>query len=188
MVNEQFSRKRFLQISGTTAALVAVYGAQSCAFESDKFQKRQIRLNTLDEAMVELKKLQTAANVTVTGPWSLSHVFNHLAQSIEYSMTGFPENKPAIIRNTIGKIVLFKFLSQGYMNHNLTDPIPGAPALEDAEDIGSALARLKKSILDFQNFQGQTAPHFVYGPVSKQDYDRLHAYHIANHLCAVELS
>jgi len=142
-----------------------------------------MRLRSLEEARSELKKL-ALSKTTVAGEWSVAQVLVHCAQSIEYSLSGFPRHKPWLFRAIVGKIALSKFLRQGYMTHNRLAAIPGAPAPE-AADANAALARLLKAIDDFVA-RDQLAPHFAYGPVDKADYDRVQAMHIADHLSSFQ--
>ncbi|MFY9514315.1 MAG: DUF1569 domain-containing protein, partial [Rubrivivax sp.] len=61
--------------------------------------------------------------------WTLPQVLNHLAQSIEYSISGFPALKPAWFQATLGRTAFAVFDARGRMSHSLRAPIPGAPAL-----------------------------------------------------------
>ena len=45
---------------------------------------------------------------------------------------------------------------------------------------GAGLARFDG--IRFATFEGELAPHFAYGRVTKADYEALHAMHLANHL------
>ncbi len=117
---------------------------------------------------------------TARGPWTLAQVFSHCAQSIEYSLTGYPKPAAWPVRALFGPMVMKKFLRRGFMKHKLDAPVPGAPALDDT-DVERARARLLSA---FETFRAAstTAPHFAYGPVSHADYARLHEMHIADHL------
>ena len=75
-----------------------------------------------------------------TGAWKLAQVLEHAAQSIEYSMSGFPEMKSAAFRATIGAAAFAVFDARGAMSHSLEEPIPGAPALAEAPLV-AAVAR-----------------------------------------------
>jgi hypothetical protein len=139
-------------------------------------------MSSLAEARVELPKLDWPRART-QGAWSAGQVLAHCAQSIEYSLSGFPRNKPWLFRAVIGKLVLAKFLRQGFMNHDLEAAIPGAPALAPT-DAAAGLARLLQAIDDFEA-HNRFAIHFVYGSVDKSRYDRIQALHIANHLAGI---
>ena len=147
---------------------------------------KQLRLKSLDEVKAELNKLEKAGSPkTEGGGWSAAQVLIHCAQSIEYSLTGYPSNKSALFRGTVGRLVLRKFLKQGFMSHNLEAPVPNAPELPATATLAEGLTRLRKAIADFQAAQGEPAPHFAYGPVTRAQYDQIHAFHVANHLAEI---
>jgi hypothetical protein len=155
--------------------------------DNETDMKNSLQLDSLDSTLKLLETLGNKPNFKSTGLWDANSVFHHCAQSIEYSITGYPENKSILFQKTIGKVVLTVFLSRGFMKHNLADPIPGAPPLPDASiDYSVGLERLKNAIKSFTNHTGEFAPHFVYGPVNKSDYDKIHAMHVANHFNLME--
>lgn len=73
------------------------------------------------------------------------------------------------------------------MSHNLAEPIPGAPALDARTDSAAAVARLQRAIQEFQGTTAPLRPHFAYGDLSKPEYERAHAMHLANHFSAFEV-
>lgn len=125
------------------------------------------------QAMLTELKGWRGRSVTTMDSWSP-------AQTIEYSMTGYPEMKPAQFQKTAGSAAFFVFSSLGKMKHNLADPIPGAPFLE-ASDTGSALDRLITAIQSFHDFSGELRPHFAYGALSKAEYAAAHLMHIRDY-------
>jgi hypothetical protein len=137
-------------------------------------------INSLQEIRTELARLDPM-KLSVQGPWSVSQVFAHCAQSMEYSLIGFPLNKPRWFQATLGKAVLTKFLRQGYMSHDVAGPIPGAPPPAD-KGPAESLDRLLAAIDKFEAHDGPFAPHFAYGSVDKARYGRVQAMHIAEHL------
>jgi hypothetical protein len=124
-----------------------------------------------------LKKLDGIA----APPPHLGRALAHCAQSIECSVSGFPKMKPAWFQKTVGRLVLKKFLKQGFMRHNLTAPVPGAPELPETS-FADGLAQLGAAIQKFRAHSGALAPHFAYGPVERADYERVHAMHVLDHL------
>jgi hypothetical protein len=68
------------------------------------------------------------------------------------------------------------------MTHNLSEPIPGAPAFATDKDIKIALFRLEKSLVAFKEYEGKLLPHFAYGELSKEEYAAAHVMHLYNHL------
>jgi hypothetical protein len=116
-----------------------------------------------------------------SGQWNTAQVFNHLAQSIEYSITGYPQHKSDLFKNTLGSMAFSVFSTRGKMSHSLSEVIPGAPLIKTEEDSFMALMRLKQSLIDFENYSGELKPHFAYGQLSKIQYSYAHIMHINNH-------
>lgn len=137
---------------------------------------------TLDAARAALKALlQPGSHWRAGGAWNLPQVLNHAAQSVEYSLNGFPQMKSAAFRHTVGRTAFAVFDSRGTMSHGLDEPIPGAPALDASSALEPAVARLLKALQDFENHGGALAPHFAYGALDKAEYTRAHLMHLANH-------
>lgn len=133
---------------------------------------------TVEQAIKDLNKVDLHAN---TSGWNISQIFNHLAQSIEYSMTGYPEHRSARFKSTLGQTAFSIFSVRGKMTHNLTEPIPGAPLL-NANNEKAALNRLLIALNDFKTHRSALKPHFAYGELSHQEYTWAHVMHINNHL------
>nr|WP_026377314.1 DUF1569 domain-containing protein [Aestuariibacter salexigens] len=133
------------------------------------------------------KKLTRINNTTLKpeGSWSLATTFSHLAQSIEYSMIGYPENKPPLFQSTLGKAAFAVFKQHGAMHHDVEEAIPGAPALNNDVDIVLAKARLQQAIYRFIAHEETFQPHFVFGELEKQDYAIAHVLHIQDHIPAL---
>ena len=143
-----------------------------------------LQLSSLSNALAHLESLGPAASIDVPGPWSWAQTLEHCAQSIECSLNGFPKLKPAFVRATIGRLVIRKFLRRGWFNHDLAGPVPGAADLE-ADDPHAAEQRLRAAIERFEAHEGELAPHFIFGTLSKADFDHFHAMHLADHFAAV---
>lgn len=136
---------------------------------------------TIAETLKVLQRMRQSSPDTV-GAWSLYQVLVHCAQSVEYSMTGFPEHKPEAFKSTVGSVAFWAFNEKGKMTHGLDEAIPGAPGIERNGDLEAAYARFIKSLSDFQVFSGRLKPHFAYGDLTKQEYEAAHVMHFNNHL------
>ena len=136
---------------------------------------------TLSHSLRWLDSLEAAPSVKTTGAWPLSAVLDHLAQSIEMSMDGFPEAKSALFQATAGRAAFAVFRMKGRMSHGLDQPIPGAPSLAAGADWKPAAQRLRRAITRFEAHEGPLQPHFAYGALSKADFALAHGMHIANH-------
>lgn len=144
------------------------------------------RFTSLEQALGEVRALCAAGELRTTGSWSWTQILIHNAQGIEFSLAGYPENKPELVRRTVGRLVHARFVEQGYMKHDLAAAIPGAPSLQvSGISQEGALARLERAAVAFQRHSSSLAPHFVYGALSKNEFDRVHAMHLANHLSEV---
>ena len=140
------------------------------------------KVRSLDEALRWLDTLQKTPAASTSGQWPLVAVLEHLAQSVEMSMDGFPESKSAFFQSTAGAMAFAVFTWRGKMTHSLTEPIPGAPALSKQGVWQPAAERLRAAITRFSGSKPDALrPHFAYGKLSKTDFAMAHAFHIANH-------
>lgn len=136
-----------------------------------------------------LKKLEFLSNKNLvhTGEWQLNKIFVHCAQSVEYSMSAFPEHKSAFFKNTAGKLAFSLFSAKGKMTHRLSEAIPGSPTIDENISTTDALNYLKASLIDFLNYNQALSPHFAYGKLTKNEYEIAHVMHLYNHLKEVEI-
>jgi len=132
---------------------------------------------TLTAAIAAVQLLGTGYRST--GTWSLAQVLEHAAQSVEYSMTGFPQTKSPLFQSTLGSAAFAVFDARGAMSHSLAEPIPGAPRL--GATLPSAIERLVEALKAFDTHPGPLHPHFAYGALGKAEYTRAHLMHLANH-------
>ena len=139
------------------------------------------RTLTLDDSLRWLDRVETAREVRTTGAWPMGAVLEHLSQSIEMSMDGFPQPRSALFQNTAGNAAFAFFKWRGCMSHGLAEPIPGAPALGAGADWKPAAKRLRTAIQRFASYNGTLKPHFAYGALTKSEFVLAHQMHIANH-------
>jgi len=158
---------------GALAAPVVVSAVHPAALSSERFASIADALKTLEQLRTEAPRM--------TGAWDLPHVLHHTAQSIEYSITGFPVPKPAWFRATLGSYALALFNARGQMTHSLNESIPGAPDIAQGQPLGPAIDHAIAALQDFERHDGVLAPHFAYGALDKPAYTRAHLMHLANH-------
>lgn len=145
---------------------------------------RQLRFSSLAAAGEELARLARAKELLSNATWGWAETLVHCAQSIEYSMSGFPQSKSTLFQHTIGSAAIGVFSWRGRMTHDLSEPIPGAPALDAKANPAQSVERLRASMLEFANWTEPLRPHFAYGELIKPEYELAHAMHLANHLSA----
>ena len=126
----------------------------------------------------------SAPGVRKAGGFTLAQMLHHAAQSVEFSIDGFPQAYSTLFRHTAGSAAWAWFDTRGAMQHDLSEPIPGAPPLAEfaaAEALPAAAQRLHGALARFEAHRGALAPHFAYGSLDKPQYLRAHLMHLANH-------
>lgn len=139
----------------------------------------------LDLLLQRLSELQGKTLIS-RGAWNPSQIFQHLAQSVEGSLQGYPELNSAWFRHTVGPLALSTFKAFGAMHHSLEEPIPGAiplsPSLLEQETLEYLIELLHRFLV-----QTKLSPHFAYGVLSRADYIAAHQLHIEQHLTQIEV-
>ena len=150
-------------------------------------QLRDVRLTALPAALQEIQRLSGAASLHSRTAWSWSKTLVHLAQSVEYSMAGYPQMYSRLFQTALGQPAFAFFRWRGHMQHDLIEPIPGSPAIADSPPLAPSLLRLMTACQHFMQWQAPLQPHFAYGLLSHADYEQAHAMHLANHAAAFDL-
>lgn len=173
-------QRRHLVLAATVAPLLAAcQGAPRVAGGP-----QALRLRTIDDARTALLRAIDERRQPPPGGWGAAQVMTHLAQSIELSMTGYPQPRSRLFQATLGAAAFGVFEARGRMSHGLDEPIPGAAPLGAATDTVAAQARLLAAIDGFQRWPAPLLPHFAYGSLSRPQYELAHAMHVADHLSA----
>jgi hypothetical protein len=177
-------RRLFLSTTLAPAAAFCALGTAGCQSST---RLRDLRFATLSEAQHELDRLARLADRTQTAVWTWPATLTHCAQSIQFALSGYPQAKSELFQRTVGRAAYQVFAWRGQMSHDLSEPIPGAPALRPQADPQAALAELHQAIEAFHRHTGELQPHFAYGRLSKAEYELAHAMHLANHLAAFDI-
>ena len=172
-------RRRTL-LKGAAVSGVAVLGAGYWALPTGP-RPAAVSLEGVRQVFADL---HGRALQSVRG-WSPSEVFNHCAQSIDYSIDGYPELKPAWFRHTVGPTAFAVFSSRGAMRHPLDEAIPGAAELTEPASQALALQRLQAAFERFAAHEGDLQPHFAYGALDHAEYAEAHVLHLYNHLSLI---
>ncbi|RYZ75061.1 MAG: DUF1569 domain-containing protein [Lysobacteraceae bacterium] len=181
-MQDRVDRDRRGFIAAMATATLAAAASSACSEQPAGV--RGLRFASLAEAAVELERLGQAPALASTTDWSWARTLVHCAQSIEYSMIGYPTRKSMLFQRTIGAAAYGAFAWRGRMSHDLAEPIPGAPALEAAPDKAAASARLRQALHAFSRWPAALRPHFAYGLLDKTEYELAHAMHLADHFSA----
>lgn len=170
-------RRTLLKTLASSGVVVAATGGGYVWLQADGQSEPLTVANAL-----EIIDALAGSNVTSTGVWSPFQIFSHIAQSIEYSITGFPEMKSEFFQETVGALAFAAFAKRGAMTHGLSERIPGAPAFAREGRTEDGLAHLRRAFVEFDQHGGPLKPHFAYGALSKAEYAAAHVLHLNNHL------
>ncbi|MCT4623660.1 MAG: DUF1569 domain-containing protein [Schleiferiaceae bacterium] len=186
-------RRTFLTKSALYGSAFLVLGASGKVFLNYKTSHqgtavRDLQLLDFHQCNRELENVLNATSIDNNSSWELAKQLDHMRQSIVLSMTGYPEHKPEIFKSTLGRWAFNRFNQQNYLVHNIEEEIPGTKPASSNEDLEMAYSNLVTSMEEFLTFKGELKPHFAYGSLSKAEYEKAHAMHIADHLSAINYS
>jgi hypothetical protein len=173
------NRRRFLRATLATTAVLGC-GASAVWLSIDK-GSQELTVSAALKTLEELSQL-SSNQLTFIGDWEPAQIFSHCAQSIDYSLTGFPIHKSSFFKNTAGRLAYTAFAAKGKMTHSLNEPIPGEPKFDCQQDVHMAIQRLHQSFTEFEEYKAALHPHFAYGELTKAEYEQAHVMHFYNHL------
>lgn len=160
------------------AGASVIIGATGIVYVSNR--KTTVALPSIAQTIAKLESCK-AKTVTSTGQWQPAVIFQHCAQSINMSILGYPEHKSDVFKSTVGTVAFALFEANGGMTHDLSEPIPGAPSLDNTASVNYSVDMLIRALRRFEQYDGEMAPHFAYGKLSKAQYTGAHIMHIENH-------
>ena len=118
------------------------------------------------DSMIALLDKVVISHPVASGEWDIVQILQHCAQSVEYSMLGYPHHKSDLFKVTLGSLVFAMFESNRKMSHNLSKPILGTAILDKhlntSNHVTDVYARFKQSLSNFQDYDEVIAPHFTY--------------------------
>lgn len=167
------NRRVFLTTGiGAVAAASGVYYMSS--------QRGDVSVPSISEMISTLEQCKSKT-ITSMNNWSPEVVFQHCAQSVTMSILGYPEHKSDMFKSTVGTLAFAVFEANGAMTHDLVEPIPGAPTLDETASLSFSIDMLIRALQRFVMYEGEFAPHFAYGHLTKRQYAAAHIMHIQNH-------
>lgn len=142
---------------------------------------REIRLNTLDEAIDECRALH-GSGYERTGNWSLGQMCNHIRLTMEANMHGYPGWMSTLglpLRPVLRRFALPRLLEgrsiKGVRTAGMFVP---ADDLQDADE----LEKFEACVRSFQSSDEPLHPHPGFGRMTRPEFERFHAAHTAHHL------
>lgn len=145
--------------------------------------RRVLHFENFDAIAAELDRLAQASSLKSLGNWSPGQIFEHLAIVMRQSIDGGPAVVPWYIRLFfrwfVKKKALRETMKAGFQlpeaaKHLIPAPIDDQNGLKNLK---SALARLRKD--------PTRAPNIVFGPLTNEEWEKLHCRHCELHLSFV---
>jgi Protein of unknown function (DUF1569) len=154
---------------------------------------RPLSYPSVADLLLELDRIDAASQpggegLFVTGNWSVGQLCQHIAIVIKHSYDGFPDSiqVPTLMRFVarLGRgFILNRPMSPGF---SVSFNQPGGPWSPDAQvwtDLGIALLRAQAERIRAGERMQQPSP--LVGPLSNDEWTRLHLNHAALHLSFV---
>jgi hypothetical protein len=136
-----------------------------------------LRYGSLDEVMPDVERLLEGH--TTVGTWSLAQICRHLG-TVMRRVVDLPASTPHDPSRWVGDEQKRQVLDSGLLSEGLPAPPEILPSetlseREEAEGLRRAIAHYKVS-------PGPVIPHRLFGPLTKDEWDRLQLIHVAHHL------
>ena len=110
----------------------------------------------------------------------LAQICNHLAENMRRSVEGYAKRAPWVVRATVGRFFKKRVLADRRMPTGIDAPEELRPQ-PDLSDRAEAEA-LRSSIAYYRGHPEKRAVHPFFGPMTGDEWDRLHLIHSAHHL------
>ncbi len=140
--------------------------------------RRHLEFSSLDDIRAEVERL-ARGKIRALGNWSPGQVFEHLAIVMNASIDGFPFTAPLPMR-VMARLFKRRFLSRP-MPPGFRLPGRAAPLLPPPVSLEDGLAAIRRA-LDRQRTEPGRQPHAFFGPLTREEWDRVHCLHSAMHL------
>ncbi|MCC6125923.1 MAG: DUF1569 domain-containing protein [Pirellulales bacterium] len=141
--------------------------------------RRSLQFQGLNDAIDDIRLLQRVGYER-RGNWSLGQICDHLAIFFRGSLDGFDTKFPWIVRATVGKFVLRRIFEAGKMRTGVKVPKRFLPAGVRADAV--AADELVELIDRFGRKSEPLEPSPIFGPLTKEEWTKLHLIHCAHHL------
>ena len=140
--------------------------------------RRPLRFASFDDVMPDVERLMLGHSTV--GSWSLAQICQHLA-TVARRVVDLPADAPQDPSKWLGEARKREVLESGL----LPEGLPGAPGLipsetlserEEADGLRAAIEHYLASPT------GPVAPHRLFGPLTKAEWDQIQRIHMAHHL------
>jgi hypothetical protein len=140
--------------------------------------RRELRFSSYDELLADVRSLASQPTRQL-GNWSLGQICQHLAIGINTAVDG-PPFKPSWLVRVLGPWFKKRVISRR-MSPGLKLPKNAGALIPTPTDAAAGVAALERAIARFER-TSQRLPHFVFGPMTREEWDQLHFRHAEMHL------
>ena len=140
--------------------------------------RRTLRFDNLDEIMPEVDRL--VGRSEHLGTWSLAQTCRHLAAVLR-RVADLPASTPIDKSLWIGEEEKRKVFETGRIPEGLPAPHEVVPADESLDERAEA-EELRQAIDHYKASPGPAVPHRFFGPLTRDEWNRLQCIHCAHHL------
>ena len=139
--------------------------------------RRGVSFNTFDEIMPDVDRLLDGHSTV--GNWSLAQICRHLAIVLR-RVVDLPASTPQDPSQWVGEVQKRQVLESGQVPEGMPGPQEVIPSdtlseREEAEELRQAIAHYRAS-------PGPVIAHRRFGPLTRDEWDRIQLIHIAHHL------
>lgn len=142
--------------------------------------RRVLRLTSIDDVLRDAEAMVALGpRLRTLGNWSAGQILDHIAAFIEQSVNGFDTRAPWVVRAVarLGKpLVLKRTMRPGLPLPKRFASLQPRPAISTDEGLG----RLRGAV-ELANARGMTQPSPILGPMTHEDWQKLHSRHAEMH-------
>lgn len=139
--------------------------------------RRQLSFGSIDEIMPDVEKL--LAGHRVVGNWSLAQICQHLS-TVMRRIVDLPASTPSDPSQWFPAEKKQAIMASGQLEEGLQAP-PEIMPIETGSDAEEA-EKLRQAIAHYVASSGPKIPHRFFGPLTREEWDRLQLIHSAHHL------
>ncbi|MDR3638771.1 MAG: DUF1569 domain-containing protein [Isosphaeraceae bacterium] len=139
--------------------------------------RRPLSYTSLDEVMPDVERL-LEGHLTV-GQWSLAQICRHLG-TVMRRVVDLPASTPHDPSQWVGEERKRQVFESGLIPEGL--PAPAEVLPPEALDARDEAEGLRRAIVHYRASPGPVIPHRLFGPLTKEEWDRLQLIHFAHHL------
>ncbi len=151
----------------------------AAAATSARPRRRPLRFHDFTDITADIATLQSHGYVRA-GNWSLGQICDHLRLAVDSSIHGFGEIRTPPLFRVFGPLFLRITLARKRIPAGA--PAPAAYLPSAAGDETAAVERFLQSLAAFANFAGPAMRNPLFGPMTLDQWRRLHLIHAAHHL------